>query len=199
MGKIKSAWEIALEKTEGITIDKDKLRHGEEVSRARRIAGSYLTGDETNEEKLKKKLEAIEPAARKEALAASILSSLSLPQEEVVDGRFEKTKVLAAIASDDDPNVMGLIGELADFLMQYPKHRKDLIEKMKEQFRPVLEEKEAKLRAQYGQDVHIAPETDKEFIEVATKNLERLQAQYDATLQNAKKQLQAMLSGDSIK
>ena len=45
MGKIKSAWEIALEKTEGITIDKDKFRHGEDVAKARRIAGSYLTGD----------------------------------------------------------------------------------------------------------------------------------------------------------
>ena len=145
---------------------------------------------------MKKELEAIEPSARKEALTASILSSLSLPQEEVVDNRFEKTKVLASIASNDDPNVMGLVGELADFLMQYPKHRKDLVEKMKEQFRPVLEEKEAKLRAQYGQDVHIAPETDKEFLEVASKNLERLQAQYDATLQNAKKQLQDMLSGN---
>ena len=194
MGKIKSAWEIALEKTEGITIDKDKFRHGEDVAKARRIAGSYLTGDETDAEKLKKELEAVEPSARKEALTASILSSLSLPQEEVVDNRFEKTKVLASIASNDDPNVMGLVGELADFLMQYPKHRKDLVEKMKEQFRPVLDEKEAKLRAQYGQDVHIAPETDKEFLEVASKNLERLQAQYDATLQNAKKQLQDMLS-----
>ena len=119
MGKIKSAWEIALEKTEGITIDKDKFRHGEDVAKARRIAGSYLTGDETDAEKLKKELEAVEPSARKEALTASILSSLSLPQEEVVDNRFEKTKVLASIASNDDPNVMGLVGELADFLFPY--------------------------------------------------------------------------------
>ena len=156
MGKIKSAWEIALEKTEGITIDKDKFRHGEEVSRARRIAGSYLTGDETDAAKLKKELEAVDPAARKEALTASILSSLSLPQEEVVDGRFEKTKTLASIASDDDPNVMGLVGELSDFLMQYPKHRKDLVEKMKEQFRPVLEEKEAKLRAHFPEFIHVS-------------------------------------------
>ena len=85
MGKIKSAWEIALEKTEGITIDKDKFRHGEDVAKARRIAGSYLTGDETDAEKLKKELEAVEPSARKEALTASILSSLSLPQDEVVE------------------------------------------------------------------------------------------------------------------
>ncbi len=193
MGKIKSAWEIALEKTEGIEIDKDKFRYSENVNKARRIAGAFLTGDETDTEKLRKDLEAVDEKARKEALTASVLSSLSLPQDEVMDNRFEKTKTLASIASGNDPDVMGLLAELTEFLMQYPKHRKDLVEKMKEQFRPMLEEKEAKLRAQYGQDVHIAPETDKEFVEIATKNLERLEAQYDATLQNAKKQLKELL------
>ena len=44
MGKIKSAWEIALEKTEGIKIDKSKMKYQEDVEAARK-AGLPISSD----------------------------------------------------------------------------------------------------------------------------------------------------------
>ena len=76
-----------------------------------------------------------------------------ITQEEVLDDRFDKVASLAAIASQDDQQVSSLIEQLTAFLKQYPAHRKDLVEKMKEQYQPMLEEKEAKLSQQYGQPV----------------------------------------------
>ena len=55
-------------------------------------------------------------------------------------------------------------------------------------------EKEAKLSEQYGQPIKLKAENDKEFIELASKNLERLQEQYVKTLDGAKAQLRDMLA-----
>ena len=51
MGKIKSAWEIALERTESIQMDKNKLKYKTDVDTARRLAGRFIADDEPIDEK----------------------------------------------------------------------------------------------------------------------------------------------------
>ena len=195
MGKIRSAWEIALEKTEGIHADKEKMQHKNDVEAVRRIAGSFLSADIVDTESLRKDLGTHAPDAVREGLMMTIESNLSLPQSENEgDGRLERLKTLLSIATSDNPQAMGLMEELTQFLKQYPLHRKDLLEKMKAQYKPVLEEKAAQLSKQYGTEIHLNFENDKEFIEAARQNLERLEAQYQATLTNAKKQM-AQIAG----
>ena len=69
-----------------------------------------------------------------------------------------------------------------------------LISKLKEQFQPMLEQKQEKMRQQYGQSVQLSLETDKEFLKIAKQNLDRLIAQYEDTLKGAKEELKALLS-----
>ena len=78
MGKIKSAWEIALEKTRDISMDKDKLHAMEQLEKARRAIGAYLNDDDTKEEDLEAVLSSTETSERKEALKKAILSAISL-------------------------------------------------------------------------------------------------------------------------
>ena len=191
MGKIKSAWEIALERTEGIQMDKDKIKYKADVDSARRAAGRFVSDDEPiNEKELRDSLSSLDRKAVKEALIVTAEANLSLPQSEDSDNtRLEKAKTLIAIATDNNPEAIGLSEELEAFLKQYPLHRKDLLEKMKTQYKPILDEKSEKLSKQYGTEVHLSYENDKEFMEAARQNLERLEAQYQATLTNAKKQL----------
>ncbi len=194
MGKIRSAWEIALEKTASIELDKERYQHDADVDKARRIAGSYLVAEDKTTEETEKELSQLDGKVVKEALRTTILQSLSLPQEEILDDRYERLTFLASLASGGDPTVMDLMGQITGFLKQYPLHRKDLVEKMKAQYEPMLAEKEERLRAQYGQSVKLKAENDKEFIELATKNLERLQEQYEKSLEGAKDQLRSLLS-----
>ena len=56
MGRIKSAWEIALEKTESIEVDENKIRHSANIDAIRRKAGAYLLSDEDTEESTKTEL-----------------------------------------------------------------------------------------------------------------------------------------------
>ena len=194
MGKIKSAWEIALEKTEGITIDKEKMKYQSDVEKARKAAGSYMLADKADDEAFINNLKDIDPKAVKEGLLMTADANISLPEsEEGNEERFKRIKTIIAIASDNNSNALALTDELIGFLNQYPLHRKDLVEKMKAQYKPILDEKSEKLSKQYGQDIHLSYENDKEFMEAASKNLERLENQYQQTVRNAKAQLKQMI------
>ena len=194
MGKIKSAWEIALEKTEGITIDKEKMKYQSDVEKARKAAGSYMLADKADDEAFINNLKDIDPKAMKEGLLMTADANISLPEsEEGNEERFKRIKTIIAIASDNNSNALALTDELIGFLNQYPLHRKDLVEKMKAQYKPILDEKSEKLSKQYGQDIHLTYENDKEFMEAASKNLERLENQYQQTVRNAKAQLKQMI------
>lgn len=194
MGKIKSAWEIALEKTEGITIDKEKMRYQSDVEKARKAAGSYMLADKADDEAFINNLKDIDPKAVKEGLLMTADANISLPEsEEGNEERFRRIKTIIAIASDNNSNALALTDELIGLLNQYPLHRKDLVEKMKAQYKPILDEKSEKLSKQYGQDIHLTYENDKEFMEAASKNLERLENQYQQTVRNAKAQLKQMI------
>ena len=194
MGKIKSAWEIALEKTEGITIDKEKMKYQSDVEKARKAAGSYMLADKADDEAFINNLKDIAPKAVKEGLLMTADANISLPEsEEGNEERFRRIKTIIAIASDNNSNALALTDELIGFLNQYPLHRKDLVEKMKAQYKPILDEKSEKLSKQYGQDIHLTYENDKEFMEAASKNLERLENQYQQTVRNAKAQLKQMI------
>ena len=196
MGKIKSAWEIALEKTESIEVDKEKLQHRNAVESIRKAAGAYLAADTADAEKLKADLAGYSPAELREGLMMTVLANISLPASNNAETeRLERVRTLLSAASGNSEEAMALMDELVQFIVQYPAHRKDLMDKMKEQYRPILEEKSEKLSKQYGTAVHLSFENDKEFLEAANKNLERLEAQYQATLQNAKAQLKAIVEG----
>ena len=192
MGRIKSAWEIALERTDDIEIDVDRIRKNETLDKIRRIAGAYLVAETPDNEGLNEKLSDYSNDDVREALTTIIINKLSLPADEVIDDRYTRLSfILSLIAKNED--TMALFGQIAPFLMQYPVHKKQLIEQMKAQFEPLLREKEAKMKEQYGEGFHVSLEQDKEFLEILKQNLERLDEQYQKTLDDAKEQLRSCL------
>lgn len=194
MSKIRSAWEIALEKTEDIQIDEKKLAYDEAVKQARTIAGKYINDEEDAGEDIAAELAAIsDKAAMKEGVRMTIVQNLNLPSEEVLTDRFERLEKLASIISGNDPDIMNLMSQLTGFIKQYPLHRKQLLEQLKEQYAPALEQKAAQLREKYGQSITLSAENDPEFVKLAQSQLDRLSKQYTDSLEGAKQQLDEML------
>lgn len=195
MGRIRSAWEIALEKTQDIEIDKAKLEKENNITAARTLAGRYLNYDEEmNEDALKKEYEKIAGLdGVRDGIRTSIMQNLTLPAETVLNDRYERLETLASLISGNDSQVMSLMRQITAFLKQYPEHQKQLYEQLKEHFRPMLEEKAQQLREKYGQDIPLSLENDKEFVQVANKQLEELRKQYESNLDAAKSQLEAIL------
>ena len=193
MGKIRSAWEIALEKTQDISVDKEKFKALEELENARKAIGAYLNDDDRKEEDLETVLKETPEDTKKEALRKAILGSISLNISPDDSEIWNKLKYLASLAADN-PEIPAFIDQIAAYVKQYPEHRKALVEKLKAQFAPMLEEKEQELSRKYGQEVHLSLDNDKEFIQIATQNLKQLDKQNDAANQNAKEELGAILS-----
>ena len=54
MARIKSAWEIALEKTESLNVDIDKINKNNAIKLGRRICGLYLNDIDYTLDKFKK-------------------------------------------------------------------------------------------------------------------------------------------------
>ena len=52
MALLKSAWEIALEKTEGIEADPEKITRDLRINEGKRLAGTYLTEIESEGKEL---------------------------------------------------------------------------------------------------------------------------------------------------
>lgn len=195
MAKIKSAWEIALERTENIQIDREKLKKDENIKKARLCAGAYLNDEENKGESLVDDLKAInDDDAVKKALKLTALQNLTLASDTVLTDRYERILYLISLCCGSNQNIMELANQIVGFCKQFPEHRKQLVDQLKEQFAPMLSQKAAQLKAQYGQDVPVSLEKDPEFLKIANQQLERLQKQYDETLAEAKAQLEAALA-----
>ena len=195
MAKIKSAWEIALERTENIQIDREKLKKDENIKKARLCAGAYLNDEENKGESLFDDLKAInDDDAVKKALKLTALQNLTLASDTVLTDRYERILYLISLCCGSNQNIMELANQIVGFCKQFPEHRKQLVDQLKEQFAPMLSQKAAQLKAQYGQDVPVSLENDPEFLKIANQQLERLQKQYDETLAEAKAQLEAALA-----
>lgn len=190
MGKIKSALEIAMEKTENIAIDENKIRINEENDRIRRIAGEYLAKEERDDDLLKG-LEDYDDETLKRALRNLMLSSLTLPTYEVVDDRYERLEEIMKRIMKDDKEATELYERIVNFLKQYPLHRKQLVEALKKQLEPMLEQKSEEMSQKLGRAVKLTIEDDKETLEIIEQNLEHLEKQYNENLENAKKSLEA--------
>ena len=92
----------------------------------------------------------------------------------------------------NDENADALFSQIVAFLKQYPLHKKQLVDQLKAQAEPMLREKEEKIKNQYGEDVHLSLENDKEFLNILDQNLKRLDDQYNQTLDGAKAQLETL-------
>ncbi len=192
MGRIKSAWEIALERTESIEIDQEKLKYNECVQKAKTLSSLFINSEDKTFEDTMQSLAAIDDKkAMYEGVITTSLQNINLPNGETADNRSQKAKQLIDFLSQNQPQVCDLTGQICSFLAQYPEHKKQLIEQLKSQFEPERQQKEAQLRQQYGEDFNYPIEQDKEFIQIANQNLEKLAEQYSQTLEGAKDQLKA--------
>lgn len=196
MAIIKSAWELALEKTEGLEIDTEKIKADMSIKEGRQIAAAFLNDiDVTREETIERynAFPADEKALVKEGMALTLLSNLTLPRNSLFKESFPKVLDLGLILADGNEQITQILGQLEGFFTQYLENQDDLIDRLKTQFEPHLRQKEAQLRAQYGPNFTLRPEQDAEFMKILDQQLSKLDDQYTQILTQAKEQINELL------
>lgn len=196
MGKIKSAWEIALEKTEHITIDPEKIRHDEWIKKGRQLAGSYLNNIDRTIEEATTDYEACtqeEKPAVTEGIRIAVMQNITLPVDDYYHDRFVKTRNLAELISVEKSQVAAVFDQLQNLFSEYIQMQDMLLQRLKEQYQPILEQKQAQYRQQYGQNITLQPEQDPEFIKLLQQHYKQMESQYQQAMEEAKQQLSALL------
>ncbi|NCB00545.1 MAG: hypothetical protein EOM67_00070 [Spirochaetia bacterium] len=192
MSLLKSAWEIALEKTENIEIDTDKIRRDNLIDEGRRMAGAYL-GEldallSTLESNFEKKSEIEKPLIKK-GLALTVLANIALPQGDDYQERVVKMQHIAALIDKEEGESVELLSQIGTFMGKYLDSRDNLLERARAQYKPLFDQKKQQMEAQYGRATYSSMEQDPEFIGFLQKNYNQLSTQFQQTLNNAKEQL----------
>lgn len=196
MAIIKSAWELALEKTASLEADPVKIQRDLKIKEGRQIAANFLMDMDVSQKDTQKRYDAYakeEKPTIREGMALTLLANLALPRTPLFKDSFPQLIALGTIIAEGDEQVTSLLSQVESFFTQYLTNQEDLIERMKKQFGPHLEQKQAQMRQQYGPNFVLRPEQDPEFMKLLEKNLAQLDEQYNGILDQAKDQMKELL------
>ena len=194
MSEIKSALELALERTADVKGDKKKLEAHESRQKGMRLAGKFID-DQTVDVKgeIKRMDRSQQPSAR-EGFYQVLLSHLSLPTQESDVQRLQVVRQGLQTIIRDSNLVDGLMDQVTQYMQQYLDTKNQLTERLRQQYEPRLRQKEEQLAQQTGRQVKLDPANDPEFAQALNENLQRLQAQYAQVIDQAKEQFDQLFS-----
>jgi hypothetical protein len=208
MAMIKSALELALERTKDIKVDEAVLEANELRIEGKKAAGRYLEDPESGSlsDKLAKYPKEKKQSVR-EGMFEILAAQLQLPSSEESLARLEVLSAgFSAVAASSGSGLLGGVGsavadkrvqalfqQLAGFFRQYLDDMKNVEQAIRKQWGPKIREKERQMSARMGQDVRIDPMSDPEFAAFYKQNVSAARAQYQQALDKAKADLAAML------
>jgi hypothetical protein len=189
MGRIKSALEIALERTESVKSDKSSVGLFEAKQKGRRLANQYLAGELGSLEGEFKKTSGEEREALREGCFDALVSQITLPAVEDDLKRLETAgKGLAAVI--DDKRFSTFYQRFLAAVSQYLNETARYEEALTRQYAPKLRQKEEELARRFGRAVKLDPFQDPEFAAFYNQNMNALKANYagmaDQTREQAK-------------
>ncbi len=192
---IKSALEIALERTKDIEIDKKGIAAREKTDEGKRLAGKFLSGD-IDAAEIKKNLKAADKETLqwlKDGLLSTLSANLTLPQTKEFSQKTALLEEAFIILTGEAKQVSTMFGQINQFFEQYLANQEQLVSALEQQFAPRLKQKEQEIARQTGAPVKLSPTQDPEFAKVLKDHLGKLEAQYGDALKQAKEQLKQLV------
>ena len=190
MAEIKSALEIALERTASVEVDKEAL----EADRARRegmtMVSKFLDDPKTDLKEMLKSKTGKEKEWAREGMVQVLLANLVLPQDQLA---IKKLKSIGGAFMDlkSDRRISQMFDQLSSFFTEYVEEKDRLQELVTQQHGPRLQQKEQELAQRMGQNVRIDHMTDPEFVAALRKAQAQLDDRYIEVLDKVKGELAA--------
>jgi hypothetical protein len=193
VGEIKSALELALEKTKDVKSDPKTLEAHEHRNIGKRLASRL---QEESDFDLKKELKQYSAERRKwveDGFFGVILASISLPSSEEELERLNVLRDGLAVVLGGGRELQYLFEQVQGLFKQYLDNRQQLIEQIRRQYSQKMRQREEELSRQYGTQVKMDPASDPEFSKTMQDNLGRLREQYEGVLEQVRDELKRML------
>ncbi|MBU0927380.1 MAG: hypothetical protein KKA67_06500 [Spirochaetes bacterium] len=195
---IKSALEIALERTKDLKADPKAIAANEAKLEGKRLAGEYLAA--AAEVDFPARFSAIAKDKKEQAREGAFevfASRIQLPITALADPDAELAPIAAGIkalnvATFGEKKIQATFDQLGGFLKQYLEDAKSVEEAVRKQYAPRLKQKEQEMAARMGRPVRIDPMNDPEFAAFYKQNVGQMRTQYQNALDKAKADLAAL-------
>ena len=185
MGRIKSALEIALEKTESIKGDKASINQFEAKQKGKRLANQFLDENKVSIEEEIKKSPKGEQESLKQGIFEALISQLTVPDTEEDLSRVENAaKGIQFIVNNH--RFSSMVKQLSQILRQYMNEAAQYEEAIKKQYAPKLRQKEEELARRLGREIKLDPFQDPEFVTFLNQNMNALKENYQAAISQVK-------------
>lgn len=201
MSEIKSALELALEKTEGVHGNKEKLLEHDTIQQGKMIASKYLQDPENPENEIGGFLKGVEEKKLswlKEGIFKTLLSNINLPAEEEDLLKLKVLETGFCTIIKTRQQISQMLGQLNQFFSQYLKNKEELKEHLSTQFTPKLKQKAEELSRKTGSEIILDPSSDPEFLLALKQNTALLNNQYQEALANFKDQLRSLFGPSEL-
>ncbi|MDR2702216.1 MAG: hypothetical protein LBB72_07275 [Spirochaetaceae bacterium] len=188
MGRIKSALEIAMERTENVKGDKTSIGLFDAKQRGKRLANQYLAGEiSAIEKEFKKAASKEEQRALKEGCFEVLVTQITLPSFPEDLKRLEAVgNGLSAVV--ENQRFSRLYQQFMGAVSQYLQEAARYDEAIKQQYAPKLRQKEDELARRFGRQIKLDPFQDPEFVAFYNQNINALKANYEAFIEEMQQQ-----------
>jgi hypothetical protein len=194
MGRIKSALEIALERTESVKSDKTTIDQFEAKQTGKKLANAFLSGGEISLDAEIKKTPKDQRDSLKQGIFDLLLSQIILPLSKDDEKRIENAgKGLALVIGDS--RFSALYKQLSQALSRYLDEVAQYDEAIRRQYAPKLRQKEEELSKRYGRQVQLDPLQDPEFAAFYNQNMNALKGNYQTAIDQVKAEAARLFEG----
>lgn len=192
MGEIRSALEIALEKTAHIEGDPLSADKREMKNRGKRAAGEYLeTGDASVFTASVKGLKEEDAALVREGALSNLLAGLKLPaDEQEIDKTVRIGEGLEALFTG--AGIAQMFAQVGQILAQYLGEQAQLKKALEQQFMPRLRAKQEEMARRYGQTIPLELHQDPEYVAAFSKNKRALEERYSVLIDEIRSRVKEM-------
>ena len=205
MALIKSALELALERTKDLEVDEVAIEANRIRMEGRKMAGKFL--DDPEGCSLTDAVAGIDASNRelyRKSLFDVLCTQIQLPGSYFDAGKLTSIGAgLGALAgaapakgrntgAAAEKQVAAMMQQVSAFLTKYQEEVKRVEQAIRSQWAPKLKEKERQMAARMGQEIRLDPMADPEFAAFYKKNVEGLKASYGDALEQAKLEIAAI-------
>ena len=192
MSEIKSALEIALERTRDVEGDREAVEADKFRKEGKMLISKFLDDPAVD---IKASLASVDAKKQKwmnEGMVQVLLANLVLPQDQLGLKKIRQVGEAFSAFIKNKKMLSKMLSQLETFFEEYIEEKERYREAVEKQYGPRLRQKEEELSQKMGQPIHIDINSDPEFTAVLRKTLAALEDKYGSVLGQVKSDLQAM-------
>lgn len=187
MSRIKSAWEIALERSESIDIDETSLKKKESIKKGKIICGTYLNDVQIKPSTVINKLNKVNKEEFddvRNGIIQTIYNNIKLPKDKFFKANLDHLNLLAQSLSTNKEDVNTCFSNLEKLYNSFIDSQEQLLTKLKEQYGSALQQ----------QNPNVPLENNSEFIKIVEDNFNVLNEQASTMLNTFITELKTVLA-----